>query len=97
MKARHGARIDDAIAWMKGALVFREAPIADVREELRRWYGVELLVTDRTMASRHLKADYAGESRERIVSMIATALGGTVQWRGDTAVLHATHPTHPTR
>src|SRR5205823_3771701 len=34
------------LAWMRDSLVLREAPIAEVSSDLRRWYGVTLRVDD---------------------------------------------------
>jgi len=39
---------DDA-AWVEGKLVYRDASVAEVQADLRRWYGVELVVTDSTL------------------------------------------------
>ncbi len=82
---RTGAR--DELAWTQGVLVFRGAPVTEVAAALRRWYGVDLRVTDSTLARRHLTTSFAGESRERVLQVIALALGGRIELRGDTAIL----------
>jgi transmembrane sensor len=85
--AWRNAASDDALAWTKGRLLFRGASIPEVRNELRRWYGVELVVPDARLAGRHLQADLAGETKERALAVIGMALGAEVEWLGDTAVL----------
>ena len=83
-----GASADD-LAWMSGRLVFREAPLSQVRADLRRWHGVELVVADSTFAGRHLTASFAGEPTERVLGVIGMALGARIVLRGDTAVLQS--------
>ncbi|MDQ8154274.1 MAG: FecR domain-containing protein [Gemmatimonadota bacterium] len=83
---RAGASDDDQ-AWTNGRLVFREAPLARVRTDLRRWFGVELVVADSVLASRHLTASFMNESRTQVFEVIALALGATFETHGDTVTL----------
>lgn len=83
---RSGAS-DDDVAWTRGRLVFRETPLARVRTDLRRWFGVELEVADSTLAGRHLTASFLGDSRRQVLDVIALALGATYDVRGDTVTL----------
>lgn len=83
---RAGASADDS-AWTSGRLVFRETPLARVRTDLRRWFGVELVVADSTLASRHLTASFMHDSRRQVLDVIALALGATYTVRGDTVTL----------
>lgn len=83
---RAGASDDDA-AFTRGRLVFRDTPVRRVRDDLRRWFGVELVVADSTLAARHLTASFAHESREQVMSVIALALGASYDMRGDTVTL----------
>jgi ferric-dicitrate binding protein FerR (iron transport regulator) len=84
--ARGGATPDD-VAWMQGRLVYRAAPIAEVRADLRRWYGVELQLADPALAGRHLTLTIADEPVDEVLRAIALALGATLERRGDTAVV----------
>ena len=81
---RGGAR-DDDLAWTRGQLVFRDAPMAEVSADLRRWYGVELRVTDPALARRRLTATFAGEPADKVLDVIALTVGGEVTRHGDTA------------
>jgi transmembrane sensor len=85
--ARPGTATDDDVAWTRGRLVFREAPLDEVRAELRRWYGVELRVDDATLAGRHVTASFDGEPADGVLRVLALALGARVERRGDTAVV----------
>jgi len=82
---RGGASEADT-AWTRGRLVFREASVATVRSELRRWYGVDLVV-DSSFATRHLSMTFDGEPVDRVLQVIALSLGAEVERRGDTAVV----------
>ncbi|HEX8274749.1 MAG TPA: FecR domain-containing protein [Longimicrobiaceae bacterium] len=85
---RAGAREDD-LAWTRGRLVFRDAPVERVAADLRRWYGVELRVADPALAGRRLTASFAGEPREQVLRVVALALGAELELRGDVATLRA--------
>lgn len=91
---RAGATADD-LAWTRGRLVFRDAPLEQVSAELRRWYGIELRAGDATVAGRRLTASFEGEPPDRVLRVIGLALGADVALRGDTAVLRAASGTTP--
>lgn len=86
---RRAAATEDDLAWTRGQLVFRDAPLAEVAGELRRWYGLTLRADDPAIADRRLTASFQGEPPEQVLRVIALALGAEVQTRGDTAVLTA--------
>jgi transmembrane sensor len=81
-----GASADD-IAWLSGRLVFREAPLVKVRAELRRWYGVELVTADDSIALGHFTATFRDESLAQILDILALAFGAKHEAHGDTIVL----------
>src|SRR5690606_25906446 len=83
-----GAATPDDLSWTRGVLTFRDASIAEVRSELRRWFGLELRVRDPAMASRHLTATFEDETVEQVANVIALALGGRAEVRADTAIIH---------
>jgi transmembrane sensor len=87
--AQRGAATEDDLAWTRGRLVFRDATLAQVSADLRRWYGVELRVADSSLAGKHVNTMFEGEPAARVVDVIALILGADVEQRGDTAVLHA--------
>lgn len=89
--ASRGAASDDDIAWLHGRLVFRDAPVTQVAADLRRWYGVQLRVTggDTALLQRHFTGSFVNEPGDRVIDVIALALGARVQRRGDTAFLRS--------
>jgi transmembrane sensor len=84
-----GTATADDLAWTRGQLVFRDAPLAQVRADLRRWYGIQLDVDDPSLANKHVTTTFDGEPPSRVVEVIALILGASVQQRGDTVVLRA--------
>ena len=87
VRAHAGGASPDDSAWTTGALVFRDASISKVRADLRRWYGVDLRVADSLFARRHVTASFTRETARQALDVIALALGGTIELRGDIATL----------
>jgi transmembrane sensor len=87
--AERGAATEEDLAWTRGQLVFRDAPLAQVRADLRRWYGIELRPADSTIADKHVTTTFAGEPPQRVLELLALILGANVELHGDTAVLRA--------
>jgi transmembrane sensor len=85
--AHRGASTSPYLAWMRDSLVFREAPIAEVSSDLRRWYGVVLLVDDTSLARRHLTMTFAGDPLDRVLRVIGLELGADVVRHGDSAIV----------
>jgi transmembrane sensor len=80
---------DEDLAWTMGRLVFRDAPLARVAGEVRRWYGITLRVADSSLAGRHVTASFNGEPVDQVLAVIGLTLGARVERQGDTAVLRA--------
>ena len=88
---QRGGAADPDTAWTSGRLVFREAPVSTVRTELRRWYGIDLVI-DSSFASRHLSMTVDGESPDQVLQVIALSLGAKVERQGSTAILTPATP-----
>jgi transmembrane sensor len=84
---RRGTVTAADVAWTRGELSYRDASLAEVRADLRRWYGIDLRVTDSTMAARTFTASFRGDSAAAVVRVLALALGAEVTQRGDTVTL----------
>lgn len=89
---RRGVATADDVAWRRGALVFRDAPFAEVADRVRRWYGVELRAADASIAARHVTADLTGEKIERVLQLLSLSLGADVERQGTLAVLRDASP-----
>lgn len=82
-------RAPTAPNWTTGRLVFENASMDEVKSGLRRWYGITLQVHDSTMMNRHLTATFGSESPDQVLRIIALAVGGSVERRGNVAILHS--------
>jgi transmembrane sensor len=80
---------DQDLAWTRGQLVFRNATLGEVRDELRKWYGLELVLGDSSLSQRTVNATFVRESPEQAMRVIELLLGARIELRGDSAVLHA--------
>lgn len=74
-------------ALRRGALVFREAPMARVTADLARWYGVRVVPATAELAARHVTATFTTEGRDEAVALLALALGAAAEAHGDSIVL----------
>ena len=75
------------MAWTTGKLVFRDAAIDEVSADLKRWYGVELRVTDSALLRRHFTGSFTSEPATRVLDVVALALGARAERRGDTVYI----------
>jgi transmembrane sensor len=87
--ARGTASADD-LAWLERRLVLRDAPLSEVASDLRRWYGLELRVSDPALARRHLTATFDRDTRADVGRLLAAALGASIMQSGDTIWLRST-------
>jgi transmembrane sensor len=87
---RRNAATPDNIAWTRGRLVFRETRLSDVRTELQRWYGIELVFADSSLRNRTFTNTFIErDSPEQVLRTIEIALGVQIERRGDTAIVRS--------
>lgn len=83
--SERGSVTPDEAAWVVGKLVYRDAPLAEVQADLRRWYGVELVVADSTLRSLSVTTEgLTSEPVSKIVDQLSAMWGAAVTKRGDT-------------
>jgi transmembrane sensor len=92
MRVQRGVVTDAESAWTRGVLEFRDATLSSVAQELRRWYGVKLVVTDSAISSRRLTASFEHATPDEVGRVLAAVLGGAVTRSGDTLRLGAARP-----
>jgi transmembrane sensor len=77
----------DELSWTRGTLVFDDAPMPEVVAGLRRWFGLELVVTDSVLAGRRLTATFEHGAAGEVSAVLAAALGASATRSGDTLTL----------
>ncbi len=77
------------VAWTRGELTYRDAPLREVQADFRRWFGIELETADAALGSRRLTASLRADSAGQALRIIATALGAEMTQKGDTVVLRS--------
>lgn len=85
--AERGVNTDDELAWTRGKLVFRDAPLEEVSEDLVRWYGVHLSIQDPALRRLPIKATFEGDSIQQVLNVIRLMSGTSMERRGDTVFL----------
>lgn len=86
--AQRGVGTDDDLAWKRGTLIFRDATLAEVRDDLRRWFGIELAFRDSSVLKRHMTATFTDrDSAASVLNAISLLLPATIERHGDTAVV----------
>jgi transmembrane sensor len=92
MTVERGVVSGDATAWTRGTLVFHDASMTTVAAELRRWYGIRLVIDDSTLAARRLTATFDRAGADDVGRVLAAVLGGSATRSGDTLRLGARSP-----
>lgn len=87
----------ESVALAAGRLSFTDASLVELQDALHRWYGIQLIIGDSALASRHVTADFTGEPVSRVSAVLGLTLGVHAESRGDTIELHgaAGVPTRP--
>jgi transmembrane sensor len=82
-----GTVTEEDAAWMSGRLVFREAPMTQVVSSVKRWYGIDLKLSEPKLADRRITATFDNETPEAMLDILRLVLGAEIQRRGDTAIV----------
>ncbi len=85
---RDATKVDEAVAWTRGRLVFRDTRFDEAAVTLRRWYGVVVTMDDALRATR-LTATFEHEPATTVFETVALSLGADLERRGDTARFRA--------
>ena len=77
IRTQAGVRVEGYVAWMDGELVFDDATLDEVAEEISRWYDVDVHVDDPMIASRRLTGAFRRQAVDAIIRSIAAAVDVT--------------------
>jgi len=89
-----GAVTDDELGWTRGELSYRDASLSEVQADLKRWYGLTLVVADTALARLTVTMPAQADSAS-VISTIAAMLGADAEQRGDTVILRSAGRTIP--
>jgi transmembrane sensor len=83
----HGVRVDSLLGWLEGRLVFRDAPLAGVLRELRRWHDTDVQLADPALAVLPFTGVLTDASFRSSINLVAATLGLRVRRAGDRVTL----------
>src|SRR5438105_3924091 len=82
LRVLHGAAVTNELAWTRGRLVFTSVPLSEAAQQLGRWYDLDVLVIDSTLARRPITWSYSSEPVSEVLTLITSAVGASYEWSG---------------
>lgn len=73
---------ETATSWIRGRLVFRDAPVAEMLAALERWYGYEFRLVDTTLLARHVSLALAINRPAEAMNMVKAILNVSMTFNG---------------
>ena len=58
------------ISWSKNILIFDETPIVEVAKSLERWYGVKVIISDKSIKQYKITTTFENESLSRVLELL---------------------------
>jgi transmembrane sensor len=89
---RHGADLARYSAWMSGRLAFENQPLREVGAELSRWFDVDVVFSDTSVANRRVTAVYGDPALGGVLDALSATLGVTYKRSGRTVTLSSKAP-----
>jgi transmembrane sensor len=86
-KVMRNVAVDSLLSWTAGRLVYGDAPLRLVLQDLRRWYGVDVQLADTATAALLFTGALADVAPEEAVEQVAATLGLDLRREGDRLVL----------
>ncbi len=69
----HGVDVASLTTWTRGALTFQRTPLRDVAAELSRWYDVNVVLGDASLAEKRVSGTFEQESIRPVLDLVAAA------------------------
>ena len=76
---RRAIDVDTKLSWTSGRLVYADAPLGDVIDDLRRWYGVDAQLADTSVAHLPFTGTLANVAPNEAVAQVAATMGLLVE------------------
>lgn len=83
-----GSVTEEETTWTRGQLAYRDAPLSEVQADLRRWFGVQVIVEDSALARLTVTMPAQSDSAT-VINTIVRMLGAEMVQRGDSIFLRA--------
>src|SRR5213596_3703616 len=74
VRVLEGADVMNELAWTRGRLVFTSVPLSEAAQRLGRWYDLDVLVIDSTLARRPITGSYSNEPVSEVLTLITSAV-----------------------
>lgn len=87
ISTRKHPNLNAALAWTAGDLVFDKTPLRSVIPDLRRWYGIDIVVTDVRLLGDPITTVFREESRDQVIDALARVLNARAERSGMRVVL----------
>jgi transmembrane sensor len=82
--------------WTSGELVFERNSLADVVRELERWYDIDIVISDSSLAQRRVTRTFRGMPISHVLNTLAIAVNARCWWSGHTVTISPlTESTEP--
>jgi transmembrane sensor len=83
----HGVAVDALLAWLDGRLVFHDAPLVTVIDELRRWHDADVRLADPKLGTLPFTGVLTDVSFRSSIDLVAATLGLRVRRAGERVTL----------
>jgi len=81
------AASDQDFDWLEGKLIFNETPLGEVVQELSRWYGVEIELTDENLAACRISSTFYRNSIEEVLETLSLIVDLHYEHQGERYVI----------
>jgi ferric-dicitrate binding protein FerR (iron transport regulator) len=78
---------DDYTSWINPKLVFDRTNLANVIVNLKKWYGVEIIVSPELTGNLHMSFTIRHESLDEVLKYMSITTPVSYSWKGDTLYL----------
>lgn len=86
---RRAVDVEAHLSWTKGRLVYDDAPLGAVLDDLRRWYGSDVELADTAISHLPFTGTLANVAPNEAVAQVAATMGLIVEVDGQHIVLRA--------
>ena len=73
--------------WTSGQLVFERTSLGDVVRELERWYDIDIVISDPSLAQRHVTRTFRGMPISHVLNTLAITVNARCWWSGHTVTI----------